>query len=119
MLDYRPLVIRLQDAEWDLSTSGKLQFLLAAATDRLRVYIDLSVVTYLDAACLGKFARMQQKRVCKAGFEPAAFIIANPLIRRLFQLVRFDEVWPIFGSIDDALADDSPPHDDRGYRPAV
>jgi anti-anti-sigma factor len=116
--DYRPLVIRLSDGEWDLSTRGKLQFLLSSAMDRRCVYIDMSAVAYMDAACLGKLACMQRERLCKAGFGPATLIVAHPSLRALLELVGFDEVWPIFGTLEDALSDDSP-LDDLPYRAAI
>ena len=108
MPDYSPLVIRLKDAEWDLSARKKLQFLLAAAADRPRVFIDMSAVAFMDATCLGKLASMQGERFRKSGLRPATFIVAYPQVRRLFTLVGFDKVWPIFGTMDEALAADSP-----------
>jgi anti-anti-sigma factor len=117
MRDYSPLIIRLNDIEWDLATREKLQFLLSAATDRLRVFIDMSAVAYMDATCLGKLARMQRERLCKAGFRPAALVVAHPNLRTLFELVGFDVAWPIFGTLDEALSDDSP--DDLTHRAAI
>jgi anti-anti-sigma factor len=118
MPDFRPLVVRLQDAEWDLSTCEKLRFLLIAATNQPRVVIDLSAVTFMDATCLGKLAGMQRERLGKAGLLPAALVVAYPPLRRLFTLVGFEHVWPIFSTLDEALAGDSP-HDDVAYKPAM
>jgi anti-anti-sigma factor len=117
MPDYRPLVIRLKDAEWDLSARTKLQFLLAAASDRPRVFIDMSAVTFMDATCLGKLASMQGERF-RNGLRPSTLIVTYPHVRRLFKLVGFDKVWPIFDSLDQALADDSP-LDDLPYKAAI
>ena len=118
MREYQPLVIRLKDSEWDLSARKKLQFLLAAATDRPRVFIDMSAVTFMDATCLGKLASMQGERFRNGGLRPAALIVAYPHVRRLFTLVGFDKVWPIFGTLDEALADD-PPLDDLPFKAAM
>jgi anti-anti-sigma factor len=118
MPDFRPLVIRLQDAEWDLSTCEKLRFLLVAATNQPRVIIDMSAVTFMDATCLGKLASMQRERLCKAGLRPAALVVAYPPLRRLFKLVGFEQAWPIFSTLDEALADGSP-HDDLAYKAAI
>jgi hypothetical protein len=41
-----------------------------------------------------------------------------PAVRRLFKLVGFDKVWPIFGTLDEALAGDSP-QDDLDYKAAI
>jgi anti-anti-sigma regulatory factor len=118
MREYQPLVIRLKDAEWDLSARKKLQFLLAAASDRPRVFIDMSAVTFMDATCLGKLASMQGERFRNGGLRPATLIIAYSNVRRLFTLVGFDKVWPIFGTLDEALSGDSP-LDDLPYREAM
>jgi anti-anti-sigma factor len=117
MRDYSPLIIRLKDVEWDLATRERLQFLLCEATDRLRVFIDMSAVAYMDATCLGKLARMQKERLCEAGFGPAALVVAHPNLRTLFELVGFGAAWPIFGTLDEALSDDSP--DDLTQRTAI
>ncbi len=118
MRENRPLVIRLKDAEWDLSARTKLQFLLAAATDRPRVFIDMSAVTFIDATCLGKLASMQGERFRQGGLRPATLIIAYPHVRRLFTLVGFDKVWPIFGTLEEALSNDSP-LDDLPFKAAM
>jgi anti-anti-sigma factor len=118
MPDYRPLVIRLPDAEWDLSNRDKLQFLLAAATDRPRVFIDMSRVTFMDATCLGKLATIQGERFRKGGLRPATLVVAYPQVRRLLTLVGFDKAWPIFGTLDEALANDSA-HDDLAHKAAM
>lgn len=107
MPDCRPLIIRLKAAEWDVASREKLKFLLAAATERPRVYVDMSAVTYMDAACLGKLACMQRERVRKSGFRPAGFIVPCQQVRKLFSLVGFDLVWPIFGSLTEAFSDNS------------
>jgi anti-anti-sigma regulatory factor len=118
MPDYRPLIIRLNDSEWDLATREKLQFLLGAATDRVRVFIDMSAVAYMDATCLGKLARMQRERLCKVGLTPATLVVAHPSLWALFKLVGFGTAWPMFATLDEALADDSP-EDDLTHRAAI
>lgn len=117
MTDYRPLLIQLKDGEWDLSSREKLRFLLLAATDRQHVYIDMSAVAYMDAACLGALASMQRDRLRKAGFGPATLIAAHPSLRTILELVGFDRAWPIFATLEEALSDNSP--DDLTSRAAI
>ena len=117
MYDDRPLVIQLSEAEWDLSARDTLQFLLAPATNRPRVFIDMSAVTFIDATCLGKLAVLQRERSCKFGLQPAVFVVAYRQVRRLFRLVGFDKLWPVFGTLREALANDS--HDDLTRRAAI
>jgi hypothetical protein len=66
----------------------------------------------MDAACLGKLARMQRERLGKPGFASAIFIIVYPYVRKLFKLVGFEEIWPTFdarrGAFGASARDDGP-----------
>jgi anti-anti-sigma factor len=69
----------------------------------LRLVIDLAGVATLDSACLGplvlKFKEMQQARgrMALTGVESHA-------LREVFALTRFDKVFPIYKTRDEALA---------------
>jgi anti-anti-sigma factor len=117
MTDDRPLFIQLKGDEWDLSSREKLRFLLIAGADRRYVYIDMSAVAYMDAACLGALASMQRDRLRNAGFGPATLIAAHPSLRTVLELVGFDRAWPIFATLEEALSDNSP--DDLSSRAAI
>jgi anti-anti-sigma regulatory factor len=104
MNDDRPLVIRLLDAEWDLTTCDRLEAELLPTLDRPNVIIDMSRVTFLDSSCLRKLFKMHQERVITRGFEPASLIVTASNIRRLLAIVGFDEHWPVFETPEKALA---------------
>ncbi len=97
------LVIELESPEWDISLKDELELALAPALEHPRVVTDLSAVTYMDSTCLGKLAVMDQKRVLKHGFTHARLVITSPNIEKLFRTVRFDKIWPRFGSLDEAI----------------
>jgi anti-anti-sigma factor len=104
MNDDRPLVIRLQEPEWDLTTCDKLEEQLTPTLDWPNVIIDMSAVKFLDSSCLRKFFKMYQERVTTRGFEPARLVVNASNIRRLLAIVGFDELWPIFETREEALA---------------
>lgn len=101
-----PLVIYLQGPEWDISVKDKLEDALAPALDHPDVVLDLSAVTFMDSTCLGKLVHMYKERVNKHGFRPARLVIKSPNIQRLFRMVEFDKLWPMFGTLEEALAPD-------------
>jgi len=98
----RPLILTLEAPEWDIDSSDALAALLAPATDCADVVVDLSAVSYIDSTCLGKLVGMRVKRSAK-GFEPARLVVTSPRVRRLFSIVHFDKIWPIFETLDEAL----------------
>ena len=100
----RPVVITLEEPEWDIDSSEMLGARLAPAAIYPLVIVDLSAVSYMDSTCLGKLVGMRAKRVAN-GFSPAKLVISSPRVRRLFGIVHFDEIWPIFDSLDAALSD--------------
>ncbi|MGA8535253.1 MAG: STAS domain-containing protein [Candidatus Tumulicola sp.] len=100
----QPLVIRLEEPEWDVSTCERLEQRLAPAIDHADVVVlEMSAVRFMDSTCLGKLVRMYRLRVTGRMFEPTRLVVASPQIRHLFALVKFDELFPIFDTLDEAL----------------
>lgn len=99
-----PLVVRLDAPEWDIASAEQLGDILSAACDRPDVVIDMSAVEYFDSTCLGKLARVHAKRVDK-GYPAAPLVIRSPQVRRIFRIVQYDRLWPIFDSLDAALGE--------------
>lgn len=95
-----PLVIRL-NGEWDLARVEELEALLAAAYDHPRVIIDMTDATYADSTCLGRLVKMRKARLEK-GFPPSAIVLPSPQLRKLFELVSFDKMWPIYDTVEEA-----------------
>ena len=71
-------------------------------TDRLRVLIDFSGVTFLDSTSLGTFLIFSRK-LETAGGTLALCALSEP-IQEIFDLVGFTEFFSIYPSADDALA---------------
>ena len=97
-----PLVITLRRREWDIASRDELRVVLEPASQRSAVIVDMSDVTFMDSTALSEIVAMQLARH-QGGLGPAAFVVTNANILRLFKLVKFDRLWPIFETAAAAL----------------
>ena len=88
-----PLIVALSKPEYDVSSCEKLAEELEPAYTQSNVVVDMTAVHYLDSTCLSKLARMRTERE-RREYPPARLVVPAPQIRRLFEIVGFDEVWP-------------------------
>jgi anti-anti-sigma regulatory factor len=103
MTQREPLVLNFEQSEWDVTGCEDLAKLLKPTYTHPNVILDLTPVTYMDANCLRELARMQAERA-KRVLLPVHLVVASPHIRRVFKLVQFDRVWPLYGGLESALA---------------
>jgi anti-anti-sigma factor len=94
----------LKSPEWDIATCDPFAEIIAPALGHPHVVIDLSAVKYMDSTCLAKLAEMCRERVVKNGYPPSHLVIGEPAISRLFTIAKFDRLWPINSTVDEALA---------------
>ncbi|HEY1884104.1 MAG TPA: STAS domain-containing protein [Candidatus Cybelea sp.] len=100
----QPLVIRFEEPEWDIASAAEFERLLAPALNCPTVIIDLSAVTYIDSTCLSKLAKLYADRVVNTGYPPSHLVINTYAVTRLFSIAKFERLWPIHKTIDEALA---------------
>ena len=105
IMSTHPLIVKLEDREWDIASADRLSRLLAPAVTHENVVIDMSNVDYIDSSCLGKLMAMRKERVEARGGAPARIVVTSPTVRRVFSIVQFDRLWPVFESVDAAIAD--------------
>jgi anti-sigma B factor antagonist len=89
--------------EIDLYTAPAMRDCLAAATkSSSRVLIDLSGVTFLDSTGLG----VMLGALGRAGHEdqPLVLVGSTSLVRRVLEITRLDQVFPMYASLEEALA---------------
>jgi len=108
--------VRLEDREWDIASAGVLATILESAYDYPELILDLSAVEYVDSSCLGKLARMRGERSAR-GHHPGRLVIASAQVRRIFHIVQYDLIFPVYDSVEQAMAEanrerapDLPPH---------
>lgn len=65
------------------------------------VVLDLSLVEFIDSACLGALIGLTRSLRAKGGEVG----LANPTIevRSIFQITRLDKIFKIYDSVDEAL----------------
>ena len=105
----QPLVIYLDEPEWDLANRDKLATLLAPARDRSTVIIDLSDVTFLDSTSLAQIVLLHRHRSAVEQLRPLYLVIAQRCVRRVFEITGFARIWPIHSTVAEALAAASQP----------
>ncbi len=97
-----PLVIALE-GDWDVYRVDELRQRLESVYDAPDVILDLSGANYIDSTCLGALVHLRKERDSR-GLDLAKIVIASPMIQRIFHIVRLDEAWPTFLTLDDAAA---------------
>jgi anti-anti-sigma factor len=101
--DATPLTISVGEPEWDIAFAPVLERLLEPTYTHPYVILDMGSVRFIDSTCLGKLIKMHKERQLR-GFDAARLVIPSESIRRVFALVRFDELFPIYESLSEAMA---------------
>jgi anti-sigma B factor antagonist len=89
--------------EIDLYTAPAMRAcLVAAAESSSRVLIDLSGVTFLDSTGLG----VMLGALGRAGQDDQSVVLVGStnLVRRVLEITRLDQVFPMYASLEEALA---------------
>ncbi len=99
-----PLIVTLSQSEYDIASCEQLARELEPTYTHPQVVVDMSAVRYIDSTCLGKLVRMRSERG-RRSYPPAHLVVLSTQIRRLFEIVRFDHVWPLYDSLEAALGE--------------
>lgn len=95
--------------EVDASNADALRQLLLACADEGHavLVVDMSETAFCDSTGLHQLVRAH-KRATAAGGE-VRLVITAPTVLRLFAIVGIDRFFPVFKSLDEAVASPSPP----------
>ena len=96
-----PLIVRIEGPDWDLSRIKEFEAKIQPAYEHPNVVVDLSEVEYVDSTVLNEFAKKRKVRAEK-GWRPSRLVLTQR-VRKIFHAVRYDEIWPIFDSLAEAL----------------
>jgi anti-sigma B factor antagonist len=90
--------------ELDLATVPALrEALLSLITaDHPFVVVDLTDVSFIDSTALSALT-MAHKRLSDQGGE-MRLVMANPVIKEVFEITALDDVLSIYGTVDDAVS---------------
>ncbi len=103
-IEHRPaghIVLSLA-GEYDLARQGELDRALAAIPSLPVVVLDLSDVSYLDSSALACFVRLKNSMR-----ESGTVVLVGPNknIRRVLEVTKFDRLFEIYDSVEEALAE--------------
>lgn len=102
MHDVPVFVLAISEPECDIAFSDAFSRLLQSAYAHPNLVLDLTAVRYIDSTCLGKLARLCAERIGR-GLSTARIIAPSEDLRRLFSLVKFDQIFAIYSNAEDAL----------------
>jgi anti-sigma B factor antagonist len=101
-LDARTSVISVE-GELDLATAPRLKWMLVDSleTDRTRLVVDLSFVTFMDSTTLGVLVGVMRKLDAD---DRLAIVCVRPNVLKIFEFAGLDGAFAIFPTLDEALA---------------
>jgi anti-anti-sigma factor len=104
-MEIQPVIVRLA-GDYDAYNSDELRRLLEPACDGADVVIDFTGARYVDSSCLTELAQVRRQRL-DGGLPVMRLVIPNRNMRKIFEIVGFDQVFPLFESLEEALGDGS------------
>lgn len=94
--------LAVEETDLDISFRDTFAEILSATDHEPNLILDLSAVRYMDSTCLGKLARLCAARAA-SGLEKARVVVSSEQLRHLFAMVKFEQLFPIYATLDDAL----------------
>lgn len=92
-------------AEIDITTTERLRLALleAAARGHTTIVVDMTRTRFCDSAGLTVLVRAHKRALAEDG-ELRLIVPAGGAVARILAITRLDQVIPLFGSLDEALA---------------
>jgi anti-sigma B factor antagonist len=101
VLDGRAVVT--PPAEIDIAHSGRLRAALAAAgAAHADIIVDLSRTVFCDSTGLRMLLQAADRARADGG--ELRLVLAGPQMQRIFAVTGFDQLFPIFATLDEAVA---------------
>jgi anti-sigma B factor antagonist len=94
------VVVRLA-GDFDAYNRDELRRLLQPAREHADVVIDFSATRYVDSSCLTELANLRRSRLGD-GLPTVRLVITSKNMRKIFQIVGFDQVFPLYESLEEA-----------------
>lgn len=101
-MDTQPVVVHLA-GDFDAYNADELRRLLEPAQEGESVVIDFTKTRYVDSSCLTELATIRRARLDR-GLSACRLVVPNKNMRKIFQIVGFDHVFPLFESLEEALS---------------
>lgn len=99
----KPIVIRLDEPEWDLLNAHRLGGLLRPALDCESVVIDMTGVRFMDSVAVAELLVMYRERVLRHGYPPAHLAISSLAVYRMLEIMGLRALWSTHATVAAAL----------------
>ncbi len=103
--DDNVVIFTIREPRLDATIAGdvKAEFLILCQPDVEALIIDLTAVQACDSA--GLSALLLAQRVMGESGAPVVLAGVQPAVLNLMKIIQHDRVYPMFDSVEDALAD--------------
>lgn len=101
-MESNPIVVQLA-GDFDAYNADELRGLLMPALDGNDVVIDFTATRYIDSTCLTQLATIRRRRL-EQGLPACRLVVPHKNMRKIFEIVGFDQVFPLYQTLDEALA---------------
>ena len=99
----KPIVIRLDEPEWDLVNAHRLGGLLRPAYDCKSVVIDMTGVRFMDSVAVAQLLVMYRERVLRHGHPPAHLAISSLAVYRMLDIMGLRALWSTHATVAAAV----------------
>ena len=99
----KPIVIRLDEPEWDLLNAHRLGSLLQPAYSCERVVIDMTGVRFMDSVAVAQLLVMCRERVLRHGYPPAHLAISSLAVFRMLDIMGLRALWSTHATVAAAV----------------
>ena len=90
----------------DLATAPELRTALhEALTERTKIIVDMSELRFLDSTGLGVLVRVHKKAKAAGGLVAFTSVPGN--VVKILEVTCLDRVFPVYDTVDEALADNN------------
>ena len=104
------MAVMIFTGEYDIAGAERLRADLNRLRDTQKVVLDFTDVTFVDSKAIHELVNLHHYRAAK-GFEREAIVFQNPNLRRIFGILRLEEVFHCVSNLSDVVGnDDTPSH---------
>jgi len=106
---YLPAVVIALPAKIDMASAGRAgEQLSAALAPGIRTVIaDMTATTFCDSSGISMLVRARKQAAVNR--TQLRLVVTSTAVRRVFELVRIDDLLPVYPSLSQALAGGPPP----------
>jgi anti-anti-sigma factor len=100
------MAVMIFSGEYDIAGAERLRADLNRVRDVRRVVLDFTDVTFIDSKAIHELVNLHHYRAAK-GFEREAIVFANPNLRRVFGILKLEQVFHCVSNLSDVVRNDN------------